>query len=419
MSVTILTTAKAHTPAYNNQFLVASSTNSGQTNFKYVVTIQINDGYYDADVTLKIPARPDNSKLYFNPQKIVESKIKSYFDTTALDFFNASFDVPSAFKKVTVGVDEEYGSPVSGFGGASASYYVWNGAYDSVDFANYTYSVGTAAKDLTLSPSLTDTIHMNQKYLYKSWNRGFSSRDLRYMVITAFNSAGTPIQETVIENVFYNTVASPTSYWRNYVTLNCSPYGLNNFAGSVISQTNPGDPIIPLLTTQYAFYFYSVAPILSNISSSLNTVNIDSFCSKYSRYVLHFLNKLGCYDSFTFNLVHRSSTEKDTDSYKQIPYTLDGSNYYRYESYTGDTIIYNTVLKNKMTLNSNWIIDSQATWLRDLIMSPDIKLEAEDGSLISVVCTLKNYETKQQVNDKLFNITIEVENSLQDVRQRA
>ena len=39
-------------------------------------------------------------------------------------------------------------------------------------------------------------------------------------------------------------------------------------------------------------------------------------------------------------------------------------------------------------------------------------------ALISVNCTLKSYETKKQVNDKLFNLTIEIENSLQDVRQR-
>lgn len=425
MAVTILTTAQAHTSAYNNQNLVASSTNSAQTNFKYVVTVQINNGYYDQDITLRIPARPDNSKLYFNPQRIAEAKVKSTFSPTALDFFCPSPSLPSEFKKVTIGVDEEYGSPVSGFGGASASYFVWNGAMNAIDFSNYTYSTTTSAKDLTLSPSLTDTIHVDQKYLYKSWERGFSTRDLRYLNITALDIFGNNVQDSVIENTFYD-VSNPLAYVRNYVTLNCSPYGLNNFTGTVISKTAGALPIIPAATVSYSFYFSSANPPLGTISSNLNLVYLDDFCSNYTRYVLHFLNRLGNYDSFTFNMLSRANTEKETDSYKKIPYELNGSNYYRYEEYTGDTVIYNTVLTNKMTLNSDWIDDAKSLWLLDLINSPDIKLEVPDdanvagdsSALISVKCTLKNYEPKKQVNDKLFNITIEIENSLQDVRQR-
>ena len=430
MAVTILTTAQAHTSAYNNQNLVASSTNSAQTNFKYVVTVQINNGYYDQDVTLRIPARPDNSKLYFNPQRIAEAKVKSTFSTTALDFFCPSPNLPSEFKKVTIGVDEEYGSPVSGFGGASASYFIWNGAMNAIDFSNYTYSTTTSSKDLTLSPSLTDTIHYDQKYLYKSWERGFSTRDLYRMTIDAYNAAGSIIQTSVIENFFYD-ISNPLAYVRNYVTLNCSPYGLNNFTGTIVSKSNGLLDIIPnttlFKTARYEFYFKDNGGPPANVSSNTNIVYVDDFCSNYTRYVLHFLNRLGNYDSFTFNMLSRANTEKETDSYKKIPYALDGSNYYRYEEYTGDTVIYNTVLTNKMTLNSDWINDAESLWLLDLINSPDIKLEIPDdanvagdsSALISVKCTLKNYETKKQVNDKLFNITIEIENSLQDVRQRA
>lgn len=418
MAVTILTTAPAHTPAYNNQNLVASSTNSAQTNFKYVVTVQINNGYYDADTQYKVPARPDNSKLYFNPQRAAEASVKSSFSTTALDFFCPAAATPSEFKKVTIGVDEEYGSPVSGFGGVSASYFIWNGAMNAIDFANYTYSTTTSSKDLTLSPSLADTIHVDQKYLYKSWERGFSTRNLRYLNITALDIFGNSVQDAVIENAFYD-VSNPLNYVRNYVTLNCSPYGLNNFTGTVISKSAGVLPIIPDATVSYSFYFSSAIPVIGFISSNINTVYLDDLCSNYTRYVLHFLNRLGNYDSYTFNMLSRANTEKETDSYKKIPYALDGSNYYRYEEYTGDTVIYNTVLTNKMTLNSDWIDDDKAEWLRDLIMSPDIKLENEDGDIISVKCTLKNYETKKQVNDKLFNLTIEIENSLQDIRQRA
>jgi hypothetical protein len=416
MSVTILSTPGTHTPARNNQYIVASSTNAAQVNFKYKVTVQINDGTYDLDTVLRIPKRPDNSKLYFNPQNIAESYVKSSFQKDKTDFFYPTPSVPSPFKKITVGIDEEYGSPVSGFGGASASYYIWNGALDDLDFADFTYSTTTKSRDLALSPSLIDTIHYDQKNLLKTWHRGFSTRDNRYLIITAFDSSGATIQETVIENQFYSIGAF---YSNNYISLNVSPWGLNNFSGVIVSKTSAFDPVIPTNTAQYNFYFYATTPIISNISSNLNTVNISTLCSRYSRYVIHFLNSEGNYDSFTFNLLSRNNTDKETSEYKQIPYTLTAANKYRYEKDTNDTVIYNTVLTNKWTLNTDWITDAQAEWLRDLFASPDVKLENESGVIISVKCKEKSYETKKQVNDKLFNITIEIENALQDSRQRA
>lgn len=422
MSVTILSTPGTHTPANNNQNIVASSTNSTQTNFKYKVTVQINDGFWNPDTILKVPARPDNAKLYYNPQGVDRSYIKSSFSTTATDFFFPSLSDNSSLKKVTIGIDEEYGSPVSGFGGASASYYIWNGAYNAIDFADYTYGITTKAKDLMLSPSLKDTINYDQKYLYKTWHIGFSTRILYRMTIVALDSAGTPTT-SIIENQF-SSLAGVTGYVKNYITLNCSPYGLNNYTGTFISGT-PG-AIIPAGTINYTFYFNDNAGP-PNVSSNTNTVYINDFCSNYTRYVLHFLNRLGNYDSYTFNMLSRNTTDKTTDEYKQIPYSLTAANKYRYEKYTNDKIIYNTVLSNKLSMESDWIDDDKAAWLRDLFASPDIKLEITDdaniagdqSALISVKCKLTNYETKLQTNDKLFNFHIDVENDLQDVRQQS
>ena len=105
--------------------------------------------------------------------------------------------------------------------------------------------------------------------------------------------------------------------------------------------------------------------------------------------------------------------------FKKIPYSLNSVNKYTYDKSVNDTVVYNTVLTNKMTLNSNFINETQASWLWDLLTSPDIKLENSSGDIISVKCTNKSYETKKKVNDKIFNITIEIENSLQDTRQGA
>lgn len=422
MAVTIITSAGTHTPAYNHQNLVASSNQVAQPNHKFVVVVGINDSLYDDNTQYKLPARPDNSYLYFNPQRTAEAHIKSTFDTSALDFFYPSVNLSSEYKKITVAVGEEYGSPVSGFPSVSASYYAWNAAYNNIEYAGYVYATTTKAKDLTLIPSLTDLIKFEQRYLYKTWHRGFSTRNIKFLNILAYDATNALTQTTVLLNQWFNAAALSQ---RNYITLNCAPYGLNNISGgAIVSKTNGAIDIIPSNTAYYTMYFDDGAGP-PQVSSNTYTINIDSFCGKYNRYVLHFLNRLGNYDSFTFNKLSRNNTEKETDMYKKIPYYLDSSNRYRYEAYTNDVVIYNTVLTNKMTLNSDFINDAKSTWLRDLFASPDIKLELSTGvgdsavtSLISVRCTLKSYETKTKVNEKLFNLTIEVDNALQDIRQR-
>lgn len=419
MSVTIVSFAQTHTPAYNHQYLVASSTMAAQINFKYVVTVEINGGTDVDNTVLEIPARPDNGFLYYNPQRIARSSVKSNFNKDSTDFFIPSLTVPSELKKVTVGINEKYGNPVSGFGGVSQSYFVWNAAYNSIAFADYVYATSVLAKDLTLVPNRIDTVKFEQRYLLKTWHKGFGTRDLRYLIITAIDSVGNTVQETVIENPYY-TVGAGT-YNRNHVSLNMSVYGLNNFTGTVISKTAGLLPIIPDATVSYTYYFYAVAPIISNISSNAYQVYISEMCSKYTRYVLHFLNSYGNWDSFTFNKLSRSTTDKDSDMFKQIPYSLNSANKYTYDKSVNDSVVYNTVLTNKMTLNSDYINEAKALWLRDLIMSPEIRLEIPDSTpyVISVKCLLKTYESKKKVNDKLIQLTIEVENALQDTRQGA
>lgn len=400
MAVTIHSQPGTHTPGYNEQYFVASSSNSNQSGFRYVVAVTVGSD----TITERINKRPDNGQLYFDPSKIVQSYLNNNFSRTLTDFDAQA----ESIIYVTVGITEEYGSPVSGFAGASGSYYAWNAAYQAHDFSAYTYSTTTSAKDLTLAPSLTETININQKFLYKTWHRGFSTRDLYRLTIVAYDAPASIIATSVIQNSFYNVGA----YANNLITLNCSPYGLNNYTGTFVSGT-PGS-VVPPTTTFYTLSFKDVA---SNTSSSTYTINVDSMCYKYDRYVLHFLNRLGNNDCFTFNLLNRKVSEKKTSDYKKNPF-VNVSNNLVYYNDLADTVNYSTTITNKITLNSDWITDAQATWLKELFMSPSVILEDSTGALFSVKVTDTSYESKQKVNDRVFNITINLEYNYQDIRQR-
>lgn len=420
MAITILSTPETHTPAYNNQFFVASGTNTAQTNFKYVCTV-----YVDGESTeLKFPPNPDNSYLYFNPQRIVESYVNSdyLFDIQKITA------ATSAVKYVIVAIDEEYGSPVSGFTGTSGGYYVWNAAYQAHDFSLYTYSSGNYMKSLSLAPTTSETtfgvvfdkINFNQKYLLKSWYMPFGNSvtggNMGYQIeIVAYDDQNNIIQDSYIYNSYFSTTI-PNRY---IPTINMSPYGLNLIKTSnpahILSQSDPTGDVIPNNTTKYFYRFLNGTP---NYNSDLGEVLINDWCSKYDRYVVHFLNRLGNFDSYTFNLLSTDTAKKEVKEYRKNPFYLDTTNSYVYSNSKSERQNYSTIVTNSVKLNSDWVSDDVYAWLKDLFMSPKVYIEDSGGNLYSATVKDKDWTKRKSVNDKVFNITIELEYDYQDIRQR-
>ena len=408
MAITIVQTPDTHTPAYNHQYFVVSGTEYAQANYKYVCTIEV-DG---EQTEQKIEPRPDNNFLYFNPQRVVESYVETDYQ------FDIDEPTPAtnSIKYVTVAFNEEYGSPVSGFAPSSGTYWVWNSAYQAHDFSTYSYATTTKAKHLDVMPDYTHTVHIDQKYALLTWHRGFSTNDIRELLIDCYDENGLNFQTTVIYNQYYNTAVIDE---RLMITVNCSPYGLNlietNNPALVLSKFDPLLDIVPSNTARYELTWYTAG--LGAASSDISYFTVDDFCSIYTRYTLHFLNRLGGVTPFVFNLVSAPKSNIERKSYRNNPFVLTGSTY-NYSNSKSDKQNYNTVITNKMTLNSDWVDEDTYLALKDLFTSPLIKLEDENGNLFAVTCTMKDYTQKKRVNDKIFNVTIEVDFDYEDIRQR-
>jgi len=409
MALTIQSKPVLYTAAYNHQTFVISSTNSAQANFTYQCSVVVAATVASAasgSIVDELAPRPDNSRAYYNPQRTVEGYCKNEFYPTILDF---QYSLNGAITKITYSIQEKYGTPPTLQGSASTgTYYVWNAAYQAPDFVDFTYTLGVKAKELTLAPSYANTISINQKYLFKSWHLGTCSTIIYEMNIVAYDAAG-----NATASVLRNQFSTRSNYATDYIIINVSPYGLNNYTG-IISSGTPGS-IIPANTVRYTMECYDNAGSPAQTTET-HTVYIDEGCGRYSRYVMHFLNRLGNYDCFTFDKVSRSTAEKKDSSYKKL--IFEGTNPPAYYKYSKDEVNYSTVVTNKITLNSDWITDLEAVWLKDLIMSPDVYLEDSSGVLYSVKITDKSYETKKKDTDKLTSITINAEYTLEDIRQR-
>jgi hypothetical protein len=72
-------------------------------------------------------------------------------------------------------------------------------------------------------------------------------------------------------------------------------------------------------------------------------------------------------------------------------------------------------MTQRTTLNSNNITEVEAEWLKQLINSPRVWMY--DTALVPINIATSDYEQRYHVNDKVFNLTLEVEHSFVDKAQ--
>jgi hypothetical protein len=131
----------------------------------------------------------------------------------------------------------------------------------------------------------------------------------------------------------------------------------------------------------------------------------------YTNYYVHFLNKLGAYDSFLFNKVSKKTFEIEKKSYQQLAYRVNGSGvvsiaqgnslYRQKTEFAGK-------YRERLKLNSDFVSDQDYAFLSELVLSNDVYLE-DGGKFYPVSITGTNYEFKEHIVDGLINVMVEVE----------
>ena len=376
MSVS-LKTPEAPTPAYNDMIFLASESSSTiyeKDNFKWIGEVVVDS---TTIVKLKHPIYyGTTNRGVFNIGRILESYVShdfNYSDTSASGCTNSAkdytFKVGYEYSNSPTGTVTEYLNQAS-FTGS-----VWNAALNPYDFANFDNDPYTNATRKFLTSVRSQTIHRTQKV----WLYALRGAATNLRIVYSDNTTSTiNVPNVRMIRVPVNlTTPSGATYFDCY---------LRDVDGAQISET-------------YRFY-------------------IKDECSKYETYDLFFLNRLGGFDSFRFNRVSKSSYDISRKTFRQNPYTLNITpNTYTYTTDSFNTVQYYEESKQKLTLFSNWINDTESTWLRELVESPVVFVW--DGSVLrSANITNPMYEEKKWVNDKMFNLQLDIEFSFVDKAQR-
>jgi len=383
-------------PAYNDIIFVTSGTNNTQTNYQYILDVWLT-GASSYSKRFKVPARPDGYGV-FDISEFIRQYITQDISISSTEGFK---QCTNSYKSYDIKLGEEYGTSGTVYASltTSGTYYAYNSIFDPLDYVDYNDN------DYVLADS-------TKEFLTNHPNKNNSSN-------------GIPIKST--ENAWLHFITSGTNIaYEMRVETNLDSYTITNDfatvtdgddmflkvpAGVNLNDIPPGKftsgspPIIKAGVTNYNITIRKNSVPLN--ASETVYFKINDVCSKYDSYRLHFLNKPGGGDSFTFNAVSKQSATIDRQKYKRMWGQMSGSNWV-YSKSDKQEQTFSTIIKDKLILNSDWITESESTWLEELVTSPVVYWD-NDGTLIPIEIINSGYERKKVENEKMFNLVIEAE----------
>lgn len=154
--------------------------------------------------------------------------------------------------------------------------------------------------------------------------------------------------------------------------------------------------------------------------SEIYKIYYDTSCSAYPRRRLHWLNKYGAWDSFTFTLLSEDSTDITSNRYSRSLGQWNNGNNFDYDLNYGQQMTMSKFMQDKLILNSDWIHEDVQQWLvRELYESPRVYLQNDFGTSVlePVNVTNANYILKQRRKAGLIQELVQIDRTYTKISQ--
>ena len=150
--------------------------------------------------------------------------------------------------------------------------------------------------------------------------------------------------------------------------------------------------------------------------SNKQTYLVDNACTDNTVYRLHWLNELGGYDSFSFIRASKQRVGITRSDYNKNIGTSSATGY-GYIAKDRSKTSYNTKVDQVITIQSDWIDEATNNSLEELLSSPDVYLDDATYGLVPINILDNSFDLKQDLTDRLWNISITFEYSFDKYRQ--
>jgi hypothetical protein len=407
MAITINKSAESAAPVYNPVGYSISSNNTAQTNFKYICDVYVTGATIPTYVRKVQPAEPSNGYCFIDVSTICKDFI-TQDRSTLTKTFN---DCTNSYCIFSAKFGEQYGpsSGITNYSGlTNTSGVAFNGALSYEEFTAYTsaqFNLSTSASRFLTNADERGTNIQDDEY----WSLYFLNlTGQAYNVrIRTYDTAG-----NIIQTIEHGTSLNSNS---KLVRIGCGPANLALLNGTELRfSASSGLPAITANVAYYTVYILNSSSI--QISESFR-FNISDRCSKGDIYRLEFLNPYGGYDAFTFNASNQKNTSIQRSNFKKRLGEWSG-NQFTFEKTQRSKTQYNTTFQDTIKITSDWISESESTWLKDLFTSPDVGIRDSSGNFIPVNIVENSYMIKNRAFNKQFNIECTLEIGYNGNRQQ-
>ena len=380
MSVTLINPTGEQS-IQDNLWHIASSSNSGVTDMKYVF-----DVYYKGQqlVRTKIFPEPITGKGFFDASPIIKNEI-------TYDWFTAQTGNIVAVQP-------------SISGQIAATYQVFVGE----DVSGVT-TLNMASGQVTAYNYAPPTFKRKQFDLTNYNNRFLTHRPLKNYRVTLTDNIFVGCRSMINSSYFIVRGYDPNHnlLWAESFQYNENPTG-NKFMQLNIGANNLNDLLFSYQIT-YAIDHYEVS--VEDVFTEAARVYLDCAPTKYQPISLHFMNAFGMFDTAKFGLVSKWTTETERKTFEKRDYSFGTSsvNYYDANSvYKESKINYGSKTNSSYRLTMNFPTDEEYQWLSELIVSPQVYMEL-DEAFYPVSIKANNYEYSKNINNGLRAFEIDVD----------
>lgn len=358
MAITINTEPNDISPVYSDISYVVTTTNQAQPNFKFVAVVKNESGTILAK--LKAPIfHGTTDKGVFNISRILQNYV-TYDFTQNLGTLTKCLN---SYIGYSVEFGEEYGGTEYLNLASDTGKYAWNGLFDlygSETTSTYKINVPSSTPRFLTRVRTRRVTRVQYDYLHFLLS-GFNATPR----IIAYNAAGSVLATSIIKLPW---TASTSDLSQFMVRFGCGVIQLNALTSGQLDSGTAGN-VIPSGTAYYTIQFQTAG----SPGSEVYRFDIVEECSKYSPQYLYFLNPLGGFESVRCGMASKDKYNVSRKQFKRNNYTLSGNNY-AYDTSKHGLTNYAVEKTKEITLNTNFLNETEFEWLQDLIASPVVFL---------------------------------------------
>jgi len=392
MAITVLSgSPQAATPVYNKMLFKVSGSLIAEPNFRYICDVK-NAAGTTTLARLKCDKLPTTNFGFFDVSRVVETLIAPTVPTLTQAGFADHAGFYSGYR---LDFTQEFGSTpvVSGNFTTVSGNIAFAGNLEQLELADWSGGVyfpsGGGFNDgisQSLATNVGRTVYADSYgWLAQGIGSGFTNPQDINALVNYYTAGGA---NTRTYEVSIGSVSGSTIF-----RFGAGPMNIKALTSGQCSDSQVGSYLFPTAENSY----YTIQFLDGEQATVLFTYTIGP-CERFNSQPVHFVNKFGGIDSYTFTLKNRKRANVQRDTY--------GYNTDVFATLTHDKVWAGS-FDYVYALNSDYLTDAESSWLIELLRSSQVWLEL-DGTLVEAVVNANQYQFVTRRNDQLQQLQLEV-----------